>query len=207
MFRNRFKQTLSFLHFANNDNLGENSERLTKVKPFVDYFLQKFHNVYTLEQNLALDEGMIPLRWRLRFWVFNLMKLIKYGILNRMVCESDSGYIFNLPEELKSVRILVDGSKHIQKDGVLLLVWTSVKKRDVRMISTIHNSYTKETGKIDRSIGLPIRSFWRLLSKISTWMTLILLTNISHINPILRKTEMDKKSCLLSFQLRVFQFL
>jgi hypothetical protein len=36
---------------------------------------------------------MIPWRGHLRFRMYNPSKLVKYGILVRMVCEDTSGYI------------------------------------------------------------------------------------------------------------------
>jgi hypothetical protein len=39
---------------------------------------------------------MLAWRGHLRFRVYNPGKIIKYGILVRMVCKSDSGYIYKL---------------------------------------------------------------------------------------------------------------
>ncbi|KAK2579429.1 hypothetical protein KPH14_002641 [Odynerus spinipes] len=46
-------------------------------------------------QELSLDEGIIPWRGRLSFRTNNPAKLVKYGILVRMLCEATSGYICN----------------------------------------------------------------------------------------------------------------
>jgi hypothetical protein len=52
--------------------------------------------VYSPEQELLLDEGMIPWRERLRFRTYNTGKITKYGILVRMLCEATTGYISNM---------------------------------------------------------------------------------------------------------------
>jgi hypothetical protein len=46
-------------------------------------------------QETSLDETIIPWRGRLSFKTYNPAKIIKYGILVRMVCESKTGYICN----------------------------------------------------------------------------------------------------------------
>lgn len=52
--------------------------------------------MYTPEQELSLDEGMIPWRGRLKIRTYNPAKITKYGILVRMLCEAKSGYICNM---------------------------------------------------------------------------------------------------------------
>ena len=93
MTRNRFRQTLSYLHFSNNNDKPDNAGRLFKVQPIIDYFSKKFEENFGLGQNISIDEGMIPWRGRLNFKVYNPSKIIKYGILIRMLCDSNTGYI------------------------------------------------------------------------------------------------------------------
>ena len=51
--------------------------------------------MYVPKQQLSLDEAIIPWRGRLSFKTYHPAKITKYGILLRMVCESESGYICN----------------------------------------------------------------------------------------------------------------
>lgn len=95
MKRNRFMQILTFLHFNDNTKITKNSDRLVKVQYLIDYFQNKFQSIYKPKQNLALDEAMIPWKGRLLFKTYNPSKIIKYGILCRMVCESATAYIAN----------------------------------------------------------------------------------------------------------------
>ena len=64
------------------------------MQEVTDYLSNKFKSVYEPVQNLSLDEGIIPWKGRLRFRTYNSDKVIKYGILNRMVYESKTGYIY-----------------------------------------------------------------------------------------------------------------
>ena len=96
MSRDRFRQIWKSWHFCDNLTLiNANNGRLAKIQPVLDYFIPKFLNVYKPRQQLSLDESIIPWRGRLSFRVYNAGKIIKYGILVRMVCESTSGYICN----------------------------------------------------------------------------------------------------------------
>ncbi|XP_050452133.1 piggyBac transposable element-derived protein 5-like [Cataglyphis hispanica] len=95
MSRNRFMQIWRMWHFCNNDLLYDKTDKLFKIREVLNYVQNKFQTVYTPKQELSLDEGIIPWRGRLSFRTYNPAKLVKYGILVRMLCEATSGYICN----------------------------------------------------------------------------------------------------------------
>lgn len=208
MPRNRFIQLLTFMHFSNNEEITPNSGRLYKVQPIVDYFTEKFKNIYSPEQNLSLDESMIPWRGGLKFRVYMANKINKYGVLTRMLCESKSGYISNfkiyaekgitlfetvssllshcrglwhhvymdnfynsynmakelyndkfgvcgtlrlnrgLPDILKKCKLKIGETIFRQKQQVLIQVWKNKAKKDVRMITTIHDAKMAEATSV-----------------------------------------------------------
>src|SRR5215469_13599735 len=96
MSRNRFEQIWCYLHFSNNELLQHSTNRLFKIQPLLDYFLERFQTIHKPNQQLSLDEAVIPWRGRLRIRTYNPGKLTKYGLLVRMVTESTPGYILNL---------------------------------------------------------------------------------------------------------------
>ena len=96
MSRNRFEQIWWCLHFNNNKHLQQSTNRLFKIQPLLDFFLERFQTIHKPNQQLSLDEAMIPWRGRLRIRTYNLGKLITYGLLVCMVTENTSGYILNL---------------------------------------------------------------------------------------------------------------
>jgi len=96
MSRNRFEQIWGCLHFNNNELLQQSTNRLSKIQPLLDFFLERFQTIHKPNQQLSLDEAMIPWTGRLRIQTYNPGKLIKCGLLVRMVTESTSGYILNL---------------------------------------------------------------------------------------------------------------
>lgn len=97
MSRNRFEYIWKAWHFNNNDLYSNTTvDRLFKIRPMLDYIVEKFQTVYKPKQELSLHEAMIPWRGRLKFRTYNPAKIVKYGLLVRMLCESESGYISNL---------------------------------------------------------------------------------------------------------------
>ncbi|GBN15228.1 PiggyBac transposable element-derived protein 4 [Araneus ventricosus] len=95
MSRNRFLQIMQSWHFCNNNDISPNSHRLVKVQPVIDYFKEKFNNVYKPDQQLSLDECVIPWRGRLSIKTYNPAKITKYGILVRVLSEARTGYVSN----------------------------------------------------------------------------------------------------------------
>ena len=83
--RNRFEQIWWCLHFNNNELLQQSTNRLFKIQPLLDFFLERFQTIQKPNQQLSLNEAMIPWRSRLRIRTYNPGKLIKYGLLVRMV--------------------------------------------------------------------------------------------------------------------------
>ena len=95
MSRDRFLNIARFFHCNNNDaRPNPCDDRIYKVRPVYDLLVQKFREVYTPGEHLALDEGMLKWRGRLVFRVYNPPKPDKYGMKAYIVCESNSGYVY-----------------------------------------------------------------------------------------------------------------
>jgi hypothetical protein len=75
MSKNRFEAIWQAWHFSDNSQIKTDSSRLLKIETVCEYFLQKFRSVCSPEQELSLDEGMIPWRGRLRFRTYNPGKI------------------------------------------------------------------------------------------------------------------------------------
>ncbi|EFN76502.1 PiggyBac transposable element-derived protein 4, partial [Harpegnathos saltator] len=95
MPHNRFRQIWNTWHFSNNQTIT-GSNKLEKIQPIFSYLLDKFKSVYTPRKELSLDESIIPWRGKLSIKTYNPAKIIKYGLLCRMLYEARSGYISNM---------------------------------------------------------------------------------------------------------------
>lgn len=68
----------------------------TKVRSVLDYLVTKFQELYKPNTNICIDEGMLLWRGHLAFKVYNHQKPVKYGIKSYNLCDSETGYCFNL---------------------------------------------------------------------------------------------------------------
>ena len=97
MSRNRFQSILQFLHFADNSQFDPNDhdrDRLYKVRPVVDYLVNKFKTVYIPEDHISIDEELLLWKGNLSFKQFIPMKRARFGIEMFSLCEN-SGYLWN----------------------------------------------------------------------------------------------------------------
>ena len=145
---------MTFFHFKDNLETPLPVDRISKAKPLLDYFLPKFQSIYIPKQELSLEEAMIKWRGRLRFKTYNSGKLKKYGILVRMVRESETGYICNLEiymvegKKLQETILLVlqpylGSWHHIYRDNYYNCVSTSeiLLKNKTRVCGTIRENH------------------------------------------------------------------
>jgi len=95
MSRNRWEQIWNFCHFSDKLLVQNTDNKIYKVRPVLKILTQRFQSVYKPAQELFMDYALIPWRGLLRIRIYNLGKLIKYGILVRMVSEATTGYICN----------------------------------------------------------------------------------------------------------------
>lgn len=66
MILDRFLALWSFLHIIDEEDTDiDKTDRLYKVRPFLESLLPKFLPFYMPKQHLSLDEGMIPTKNRL----------------------------------------------------------------------------------------------------------------------------------------------
>lgn len=156
--RHRFQQIwTTFWHFNDNSKMDICSGRLFKIQPVLDYFLNKFRTIYKPKQQLSLDEEMVPWRGRLRFRTYNPAKLTKYGLLVRMVCESDTGYICNMDIYTAEGKKLEETILSVL--GPYLGIWHHVYQDNYYNSTTIAESLlqnkTRVCGTIRENRGIP----------------------------------------------------
>ena len=58
MLRNRFDETLRFLHIANSKRMDPNN-RIGKLRPMMNHFQDAFQKAYIPEKQLSFDESMV----------------------------------------------------------------------------------------------------------------------------------------------------
>ena len=110
--RNRFLRILRYIRFADYENLAVN-DNLQKVRPFLEAFNHIVENVYMPEQNVAVDESLMLFKGRLKIRQYIPNKRNRYGVKSYLLCESESGYCFQIQTHSVSSENKQIGS-HIQ---------------------------------------------------------------------------------------------
>lgn len=107
-----------------------------------------------------------------------------------------------LPPTLKNIRLRVQKTTYRRKGDVLLQIWKTNKKRDVRIISTID---IVDTGEIDRRTGLPIKKPKCIVDYNNFMSGVDLADQYLSYNPIYRKSlKWTKKASLYLINCGIF---
>ena len=80
-----------FLHFVDNRTLGENYEKIAKIKPIHDYLLQRFSLLYTLERDISIDESLLLWKGLLSWKQYIPKKHSRFGMKSFVLCEASPG--------------------------------------------------------------------------------------------------------------------
>ena len=70
MSRNRYQLILSSLHFADNSMFNANDpnrDRIYKIRPVMEYLLERFQAVYTVGEFISIDEELLLHKGQLHF--------------------------------------------------------------------------------------------------------------------------------------------
>ena len=90
MPRNRLQLIFEFFHFNDNSNYNPhnpNQDRLSKIRPVLDYLMDKFKSVYTPDKHIAIDEELLLWKGRLGFKQYIPNKRARFRIKMFSVCE------------------------------------------------------------------------------------------------------------------------
>nr|XP_043906948.1 piggyBac transposable element-derived protein 4-like [Solea senegalensis] len=108
MSRNRFQMIWKFLHYNNNNESQDATDKMYKVRPVLNYIVEKCKELYQPAQNICIDEGMMQWRGRPSFRVYTPQKPVKYGIKSYILCDSATGYCFNMHPYVGTASTLPD---------------------------------------------------------------------------------------------------
>ena len=96
-YKDRFLAIWKFLHVCDEESTEtDKTDKLYKVRPILNSIVPMFQNNYSLQQDISLDDGMIPSKNRLSIKQYIQSKPVKWGIKAFLLCESATGYIYNV---------------------------------------------------------------------------------------------------------------
>jgi len=94
----KFTLIMKFLHFTNNDNFDETTHPAPKLKKIWEVYqalLENFQKVYTPSRDISVDESLMSYKGRIGWMQYIPSKRARFGIKFFMLCESQTGYIWN----------------------------------------------------------------------------------------------------------------
>lgn len=90
----RFRLLLSSLHFS--DDEFDHDDKLIKIRPLLESVVENFQKVYRPAQDICVGESLVAWKGRLNLKQFNRLKRARFGIKVYKLCESKTGYAYDL---------------------------------------------------------------------------------------------------------------
>ena len=85
-----------YLHLQDNKAHDvDRSDKLWKVRWFLDYLKDRFQELYEVNGFVSVDESMVKFKGRLSFRQYLPLKPTKWGIKVWVMAESSTGYVSN----------------------------------------------------------------------------------------------------------------
>lgn len=127
----RFRQISRFLHFSDNET-GDSKDRLRKIRPVIDFWNQKFKEIYTPNEYVSIDESLMKYKGRSGYKQFNPSKRARFGIKIYKLCEATTGFCHGFKiytgqdrtnrHESASENVVIELSKSIINKGYTLFL-------------------------------------------------------------------------------------
>ncbi|XP_040070609.1 piggyBac transposable element-derived protein 4-like [Ixodes scapularis] len=109
MSRDRFMLIMKFLHFTDNEAPvdGHPNPKLRKLWSVLTRMTEMFQTLYTPERDVSVDESLLRFKGRLSWKQYMPLKRARFGVKFFVLCESSSGYIWNMLMYMGKVLLLV----------------------------------------------------------------------------------------------------
>lgn len=88
---------MRFLHYNNTKCPPYNDpshDKLFKIQPLLNFFSEKFPQLFIPNQNISVDELLVHFTGRLGFKQFIPSKRARYGVKLYKLCDRETGYIY-----------------------------------------------------------------------------------------------------------------
>jgi hypothetical protein len=95
MARNRFWHIMRHLHFTDNNQRAQITDKAWKIRPIVSVLQDRFRTLWQLTPTLSFDEGVLPSTSRMNTTrLYMPDKPHKWGTKLFMTCDSETSYCF-----------------------------------------------------------------------------------------------------------------
>lgn len=94
MSRNRFQELMCNIYFGKNEIITKD-DRLGKIQPLIDLIQKRYQTLYIPEEDIVIDQTLVPWRGQLIFHQYLPEKARKYGI-KFFKLSSSTGYVWSM---------------------------------------------------------------------------------------------------------------
>ena len=91
---NRLVLIERYIHFVDNNSLGESCKKTAKIAPLHDYLSEKFSVMYTTERDISIDESLLLWKGCLSWKQYIPNKRSRFGLKSFVLCEAKTGYVW-----------------------------------------------------------------------------------------------------------------
>lgn len=130
MRRNRFEQILRFFHCENNENFVPNTDKLWKIRPFIEKLKKNFSNYFIPKQSLSFDESMIKYFGKSSLKQFIRGKPIRFGY-KAWSLNTSEGYLLDFE---------IYQGKSVSQDVEIEKIFGKAASPLIKMINSFHPS-------------------------------------------------------------------
>ena len=96
MPRDQYDLIWRYMHLQNNEEPPPSPDRIWKLRKFLNSIVGNYQKAYAPDECVTVDESMVKFKGRLGFRQYLPSKPIKWGIKVWSMCESSTGYAYNL---------------------------------------------------------------------------------------------------------------
>ncbi|XP_017795072.1 PREDICTED: piggyBac transposable element-derived protein 4-like [Habropoda laboriosa] len=175
----RFRQISRFLHFSDNET-DNSKDRLRKIRPVINFWNQKFKEIYTPSEYVSIDESLMKYKGRLAYKQFNPSKRARFGIKIYKLCEASTGFCHQFKiytgqdkidrNDSASENVTIELSKSIINKGYTLFLdnWYSspnlflkLHQRKTNVIGTVRKNRKNMPQDLQKHILKKGEFMWR----------------------------------------------
>ena len=96
MSQNKLILLEKFLHFVDNQALGESYNKAAKIQPILEMLVDRFQLLLELERDISIDESLLLWKGRLGWKQYIPKKRARFGLKAFVLCEGSTGYVWNI---------------------------------------------------------------------------------------------------------------
>ncbi|CAK1596336.1 unnamed protein product [Parnassius mnemosyne] len=212
MSYNRFLLLKTFLHFVDSQTC-QDTTRLCKIRPVIDFFNDKFSTIYMPSQEIAIDESLLKWHGRLNFAQKISSNAAQVGVKTYVLCESSSGYLWKFfvyagKDKTNTTTDSTDGQatqtndRPVRDEAIDRFAddeTNDIANNDGAIVASTDRVMTSESG--DRPTSATAKIVYDLIEPLLHRGHTVIMDNFYNSPLLLRSLKKQKTDCYGTFRL------